>query len=928
MYKRVFFFLAAISLIVIWTSLAQDFSIGEIEIGAEEYVNMLVDTWEIVLDLPTIPEGVDTGQESTSWMDDTGDETSLSWNEEDADFGSWIFTWVLDSWTIPEIIPDPISRLIISEVYFDGTDEWIEITNIGEGNFVGNLTLVGVKSTSLSLSNISLLAGESKIFGDNLSQILENWCFGKTGLSLNLIDTAAINIQLFISGQRVDIFLVDVYWVNFYNDKKTSFEKVGWISTRVKTSINNKSGYIINPWVVTVSENIVTDVSFPPSQSSEDIQLPLPCVLVDQTQGIQINEIFAGDENYPAYIEFLVDEDIMIESLSISGNLLATWIDFLFDNWGRKLEKNSYFIISATNFRTTEWFENFRDESFGLKDDWNRLLITIGYWQSRQVIDMVYRSGESTGASLYFGDRSVQCARVFDDIDFFSPGFDQKFLKYISGQTITKIEYREIMTGNQSENDTCLLSGQDTQLSWTNQQYTGDIFDINNYIIRIVHVDYDPEGTDTNNEKITLLASHISGDTNALDLSKIFRLKVNGTNKTLPWSLPMDKETTFIKTFGFPNSTKDGSVVVITLTHGDKVFDTYTYDPNKEKPEELLTWDLELTGNLLDISGLNFTISYVIPNPKWSDIAEEVGIVISLIPTLIITGRENNNIAFYLGSGEENGDEVLQDSNPPPQAVPLLYQGGKWVMEWWRSWDIKDSLVLAPLFIPLKTGQEIRPDVVFQIWDEFNLNEGFSLKVGSRSKKLSGTVFVGQENSVVGSLGLVNKAACVSLMYKEIELDKFCYPNPKEGQKIYSSSVDLETVEEHNLDILNKLKIKRVGNTLCTMYLDSTIICKRIPASKAEKKTVNEKNLYKWFSTFIKNYLVQDWRAIYYDTKVKSYYDILAENKKLIAKGVFTVNIYGQSISVTSIKKQIEAMENTVSAVVAAYEWVKALEEK
>jgi len=39
------------------------------------------------------------------------------------------------------IISDPIPRLILSEVYYDGTDEWIEITNIGDGNFQGNILL-------------------------------------------------------------------------------------------------------------------------------------------------------------------------------------------------------------------------------------------------------------------------------------------------------------------------------------------------------------------------------------------------------------------------------------------------------------------------------------------------------------------------------------------------------------------------------------------------------------------------------------------------------------------------------------------------------------------------------------------------------------------------------------------------------------------
>lgn len=76
-------------------------------------------------------------------------------------------------------------------------------------------------------------------------------------------------------------------------------------------------------------------------------------------------------------------------------------------------------------------------------------------------MDIVYASGESVGGSLYFDGLSVQCARVFDEIDYFSPGFEQRFLKYISGQTLTKIEYIEILTGNQA----CPSSGQIPQIT-------------------------------------------------------------------------------------------------------------------------------------------------------------------------------------------------------------------------------------------------------------------------------------------------------------------------------------------------------------------------------------------------------------------------------------------------------------------------------
>lgn len=44
--------------------------------------------------------------------------------------------------------------LQITEVYVDGTDEWIEITNQGEQMFSGNITIQGVKSTPLTIKNI------------------------------------------------------------------------------------------------------------------------------------------------------------------------------------------------------------------------------------------------------------------------------------------------------------------------------------------------------------------------------------------------------------------------------------------------------------------------------------------------------------------------------------------------------------------------------------------------------------------------------------------------------------------------------------------------------------------------------------------------------------------------------------------------------
>lgn len=826
MYRRLILFLAGMLLVILWTSLAQE-------------------TWDILIGDWQTMTWVDTGQIVSSGLDFSWvDNLPLS-GENDINSGSWTFTGESDSWSILEIVSDPIFRLILSEVYFDGTDEWIEITNIGDGNFSGNLTLVGVKSTPLSLINISLLVGESKIFGDNVSQVSWNYFVGKTGLSLNLIDTSPIYIQLSISGQLEDSFLVDQYWVDEYNDKKTSFEKIAWISTRVQTArvANALSGYTINPWVYSVMGNTSTDVSFPPGQSWENWDIPISCVSVDQTDLIQISEIFPGNETYPPYIELVVNDDISLNSLSISGNLLGTGLIFSWDTWGVNLEKNSFLLLSSSGFRNSEGIQSIRNADFSLVSTWNRLLITIGSWQNGQVMDIVYYSGDMLGNSIYFTNTTLQCARVLDSIDSFSPGFERMFLKYISGRTAPIIEYIYVNTGNQTTGTICPNSGTVTQFLWDTWVVTDISWIIQNYIIRILDVKYDPEWSDTDNEKVTLLATHISGDTASLDLSKIFRLKVNGTNKTLPWTLNMNTPTTFTKTFGFPNSTDNWQEVIIQLTYGEYIFDTYRYNPNLPKEEELLTGEIIFTWLVYDFSWVIFSMSYVFPNPKGKDISEEI-----------------------------------------------------WI---WMTWYTSSTGI--------------------------DLSQGFTLRRGSTKKKLNGIIHGGQENIISGNLGLVNKAACVFLLYQEQELTKFCYRTPKEGEKIYGSNTVLEETSQQNLDIFSKLQLKKINNKLCIWYQDQSFLCKSIPAGKAAWKITQEQKLYKWFSSLIKSYLINDWKPLYYDTEIQSYFDLLSGSKKMIAKWQTYIDIYGQKVLVTNIKQQLEIMEHTPMVVIAVFEGAEAL---
>jgi len=842
--------LVASGLFLLSSSLAQ---LEWIDVG-EDIVSNISDTGTSIWQIMT---WLDTWWFTALWLDSLMFGPLLLSGENDALSGWWISTGTINSWQNLPIISDPIPRLILSEIYYDGTDEWIEITNIGQWDFQGNITLVGVKSTSLLLTNISLLSGESKVFGDNLSQISET--LGKTWLAFNILDTTAINIQLFISGQREDSFLVDQYWVNLYNDKKTSFEKVAEISTRVQWDriAYAQSGYTINPGMYFATGN-VTNVSFPPTQSWINSQLPIACDTIDQSDIIKISEVFPGNEKYPPYIELAVHQDISVNSLSISGDRLGTGVEFSFNSQGSSLDKNSFLLVSSTGFWQNEEIASVRNSGFSLLDTWNYLLITIGSWQSRRVMDIVYLSGHIVGKSSYFGSRNSQCVRIMDVLDEFSPGFDQKFLKYFSGTTTTKIEYIALATGNQTATGTCLLSWQNDVFSWKTIVTTDVSWIESRYTIRIVNVDYDPEGSDTNNEKITLLATNVSGDTTPLDLSKLFRLKVNGTNKTLPRVLPINVPTTFTKTFGFPNSTDNGQSVIVQLTYGDYIFDTYTYTPTPPplQEEEIMTWNLKLSWTLLDLSGLQFTITYVLPNPIWSDKAEELWLLIT------------NCI--------DSGCNLLM----PEWGT---YSGG------------------------------------------LDLSQGFSLKIGKSTKKISGIVNIGQENILSGSLWLVNKSSCISLLYMGQELSIFCYASPKEGQKIFASDQWLQETTQENLDILNTLSLKKIGNQLCVWYKEQSFLCKRIPASKAEIKTTQEQKLYKGFASLVKQYIINNWKGLYYNTPIKQYFDRVAVDKKLIAQWLTKVDIYGQTVLITDVKQQLKIIQTTLPWIVALFEWMNWL---
>jgi hypothetical protein len=75
----------------------------------------------------------------------------------------------------------------------------------------------------------------------------------------------------------------------------------------------------------------------------------------------------------------------------------------------------------------------------------------------------------------------------------------------------------------------------------------------------------------------------------------------------------------------------------------------------------------------------------------------------------------------------------------------------------------------------------------------------------------------------------------------------------------------------------------------------------------------------------VKQYIINNRKSLYYDTSLKEYFDRVALDKKLIAQGIAQVDIYGQSVSVTDVKKQLQVIQTTLPIIITLFEGAEAL---
>lgn len=156
------------------------------------------------------------------------------------------------------------ASVVISEVLVDGTDEFVELYNNSTSSFNGSIIIEWVKSSPLTLSNISIPVQGFYLLGDNGS-MLQWLVLQKSWLSLNLTDTSPVNIILKdLSWNILDTFIVDQTTVTQYDNTKTSFQKISVDGIRsiqtVTSPLNAVTPFLIHPWRISITQTPVVIV--------------------------------------------------------------------------------------------------------------------------------------------------------------------------------------------------------------------------------------------------------------------------------------------------------------------------------------------------------------------------------------------------------------------------------------------------------------------------------------------------------------------------------------------------------------------------------------------------------------------------------------------------------------------------------------------
>ncbi len=308
--------------------------------------------------------------------------------------------------------------LLISEVYFDWSKEWFEVTNLSNQDFNWTLTFAGIWWWIVSYTT-SIPAKSVKVFKhSSVDYFTWNVSTQDESLYNKFTDDQRISISLFSwnyasTGNLLDLFYRTASDVNDIDWDKTSFEKIlSWndfvITPTVLSRQYNVSdlSYIVNPWVLFNSNN--------------QIIIPEQTPIVVQSWLVKFNEIKKTDWYSPNYIEFVINT-------WFSGTLIVSWTAISNQlQWTNQFETWRLYLF-------IDWYdpneENARSDVFSL----NNWILNIFYsWVLQDSIQITDINLAKTWQSLY------RNWNLFDKVWTWSPGLPESFVKLLPRLEIIK----------------------------------------------------------------------------------------------------------------------------------------------------------------------------------------------------------------------------------------------------------------------------------------------------------------------------------------------------------------------------------------------------------------------------------------------------------------------------------------------------------
>jgi len=374
-----------------------------------------------------------------------------------------------------------------------------------------------------------------------------------------------------------------------------------------------------------------------------------------------------------------------------------------------------------------------------------------------------------------------------------------------------------LLSGDQILDQYCYQVNQETE----DNNWTWVVIDTTRQqVFKIEKIDFDPEWSDTNNEKITV--SLISWNETSMEN---FKLLVNTRSTKLFYpdlnssaNIKLWEQKTFIGNFRFPNTEE----TCISLILDNWIYDTLCYKPTQEIDEEL---ELDPFENYI------IKIKEIVYDPEWSDTNKEEIVLemisgdnIDLSQLKLLVNWNKRTINWSLSKW--NAQRFVGNfrfPNTKKNCVSLTsktktfdtfcYEPSSETEEnqSWLNYENYQILLSDIIFDPEWTDKdEEKISILFQKWENsiLNLWDKFYLQWWNtrRSLKNYWEIKIGDKKTLKWNFGFPNsKETCVELTREDIVFDKICY-NP-EIQKTELTWVDkLETLETNT-----QVKIKIVS---------------------------------------------------------------------------------------------------------------------